>query len=183
MDPFAGKPSKEQLENYFKMSKPYFDQIAKQYYETDRAYYDKMIAPFYGAFSSLKSVNPGAGKRVASVAVAAFLLIFAMGIGVFLLTTVSSSSDDNAESDHIEQVEPIEKAPNTNYDEGVLYFNQKEYERAELYFKKVGKSDDNYDSAQKYLQEIKVLKEELQKDKKQGTNKRNTRAPKTYSPK
>jgi tetratricopeptide (TPR) repeat protein len=181
MDPFAGKPSKEQLETYFKMSRQYFDQIAKQYYETDRAYYDKMIAPFYGPFSSISSGAAKTGRRAAGVLIGALLLVMGLGAGIFILTTMETSPGGE-DSDPVEEIETIEEPASSDYDEGVLYFNQKEYERAELYFKKVGKDDDHYESAQQYLQEIKVLKEQLQKEKKPGSNRRNTRAPKTYSP-
>jgi hypothetical protein len=40
-------PSKQELEMYWKDSRQYFDELARYYKESDKAYYDEYIAPFY----------------------------------------------------------------------------------------------------------------------------------------
>ncbi len=40
-------PSKEQIDNYYRTSRKYFDELARQYYEKDRDFYNKYFAPYY----------------------------------------------------------------------------------------------------------------------------------------
>ena len=84
-------PSKEELENYFKNSRQYFDELAKYYLESDREYYDKYIAPFYNN-PFRRSGTQGSGGSMLILAIAMFLVI-AAGAAVFLLVSTKSDKE------------------------------------------------------------------------------------------
>ena len=159
----GGRPSKEQLEKYFRDSRKYFDDIAKHYQEVDREYYDKYIAPFYSSFGSIGS---GATKKAASAivfAVAIFIAIF--GVVVFLLVNQSSqdSSDEYEEKTTDVQSESIEGESDfeykTNYEKGLYFYNLKKYKKAEKYFKRVEETDTDYEDASRKLKQIKSIED------------------------
>lgn len=154
----SGKPSREQLEKYFKESRKYFDDIAKSYMETDREYYDKYIAPFYS--SPFGAVSGGAAKKVASVAVlAGALLVVGIGATVFFIS-MDSTSDKKVEVVQ-EESTSVEKDSDfdykTNYEKGLYFYERENYKSAKKYFKRVGESDSEYKKAQKYLEKIKMI--------------------------
>jgi len=164
----SGRPSREQLEKYFKDSRKYFDDIAKHYQEVDREYYDKYIAPFYSSFGSIGS---GAAKKAASAivfAVAIFIAIF--GVVVFLLVNQSSqdSSDEYEEKTTETQSESIEDEADfeykTNYEKGLYFYKLEKYKKAEKYFKRVKDTDPDYKDALRKIKEIKSIERENMDD-------------------
>jgi len=157
----SGRPSREQLENYFKNSRQYFDDIAKHYQEVDREYYDKYIAPFYN--SPFGAVSSGATKKAASViAVAVGLFIAIFGVVVFLLVSQSTDSSVDYEERTTEtKSESIEKDSDfeykTNYEKGLYFYDLGRYKKAEKYFERVKETDDDYEDAQRRLKEIESM--------------------------
>jgi len=173
----ADGPSKEQLEYYFKNSRPYFDELAKQLYDTDRDYYNKYIAPFYSSpFGGAPVRSTSAPRRTAVFTVAgAVVALLVAGISFFL--TLQKPDDTNyeqkkeiedtqekARSKPDEQIEePDTKTKSdklSNYEKGLKFYKQKDYDAAARYFNKVTKVDDNYDNAQRKLEQIKKLRKE-----------------------
>jgi len=155
----SGRPSREQLENFFKNSRKYFDDIAKHYQEVDREYYDKYIAPFYN--SPFGAVSSGATKKAASViAVAVGLFIVIFGVVVFLLVNQSTDSSDEYEDAEV-QSESIEDESDfeykSNYEKGLYFYDLGRYKKAEKYFKRVKETDDDYDDAIRRLKEIESM--------------------------
>ena len=131
----SGRPSKEQLEKYFKDSRKYFDDIAKHYQEVDREYYDKYIAPFYD--SPFGAISSGTAKKAASAVVFAVAIFIAiLGIVVFLLVNQSShdSSDQYEEKITTEdaevEAESIDESDfeyKTNYEKGLYFYDLHPY--------------------------------------------------------
>ena len=164
----SGRPSREQLEKYFKDSRKYFDDIAKHYQEVDKEYYDKYIAPFYN--SPFGAVSSGAAKKAASAivfAIAIFIAIF--GVVVFLLVNQSTDSSDEYEERTTEtQSESIEEDSDfeykTNYEKGLYFYDLERYKKAEKYFKRVKDTDSDYDDAMQKLKEIKSMDREDMED-------------------
>jgi hypothetical protein len=175
----AEGPSKEQLEYYFKNSRQYFDELAKQFYETDREYYDKFIAPFYSPFGSMTPGSKPRSRAAISFTIAALLALIAGGFSVYLMLqrpedtnyeqkkmieNTKENTKENAKSKPDERVKPPEMQTQSNklsnYEKGLRFYNQKDYDAAERYFNKVSKDDDNYDDAQYKLEQIKKLREE-----------------------
>ena len=167
-------PSKEELENYYKNSRPYFDELARHYYATDRQYYDKYIAPFYSPFAGITPGTASSRARPVIFSVAILVAVLIAGIAVFLLS-VEQESEDKETKRIEESKEPVKKeitgqkkSTDTlssrkyqiEYEKGLVYFNEKDYVNAEKYFKRIPKSDKNYDNAQKMLKAIKELKKE-----------------------
>lgn len=179
-----GKPSKEQLESYFKTSRKYFDELAKQYMQNDREYYDKYIAPYYSSFT-----NPLAKTRSSeSVKVFIYIMAIVMFSMIVLVSTVLyykgfSLGDVFLFEDEPDETETMYETVTTterkitpgtdakfdsltisylktDFEKGVYYYGMKNYEQAEYYLKKVEKGDKNYDMAEQVL---KIVKEEKQK--------------------
>jgi tetratricopeptide (TPR) repeat protein len=160
-------PSKEELENYFRNSRQYFDELAKYYQESDREYYDKNIAPFYN--NPFRRSGSGGGK----IAVfAGMLLVFIAGLAVFLMVGSESKKEDK----RVEKEEVIssqKKADATDsvavkntkeyYEKGKLYFDSEDYENAEKYLKLVPRKDRNYSDAVRMLKKIEEKKIEKEK--------------------
>lgn len=83
-------PSKEQLENLFKTSRKYFDELAKEYYAKDRDFYNKNFAPFYSnPLLRTKSSNKSK-MAVIAASVTALLIGLASALIMFFI-------QDNAE--------------------------------------------------------------------------------------
>ena len=55
-------PSKEQIEVFYRTSRKYFDELAKQYYVRDREFYIKYFAPYYSNPLLAARRNTSAGK-------------------------------------------------------------------------------------------------------------------------
>ena len=159
----GGRPSREQLENYFKNSRKYFDDIAKHYQEVDKEYYEKYIKPFYD--SPFGAVSSGTAKKAASVvAVAVGLLVAIFGVVVFLLVNQSTDSSDEYEDRTTEtKSESIENDSDfeykTNYEKGLYFYDLGRYKKAEKYFNRVKETDDDYEDAQRRLKEIESMME------------------------
>jgi hypothetical protein len=163
-------PSREELENYFKNSRPYFDELAKHYYEADREYYDKYIAPFYSSFSAFTSGSKTGKRTTASLAIAALLVALAAGFAVFLIA--DRPDDVNYEqikkteeqgSDKYNREKPSDtvftkEGRQSDYEKGLQFFNQEDYDGAERCFRRVRKDDSNYNNAQEKLREIREIK-------------------------
>jgi hypothetical protein len=186
----ADGPSKEQLEYYFKNSRQYFDELAKQFYDSDRDYYNKFIAPFYGSpFGGAPHKTNSAGSRSAVFLVAgAVVALLVAGISFFL--TLQKPDDTNyeqkkeieethekARSKPDEQVKQPDSQTESNkklsdYDNGLKFYNQKDYDVAQRYFNKVTKDDDNYDDAQNKIEQIKKLRNENSSGNEKERNRR-----------
>jgi len=166
-------PSHEELENYYKNSRSYFDELAKHYYETDRAYYNKCIAPFYGPFSGLVP-----GKKAASriTVLSAMILVAVIGAAVAFFVALETDSskeqkqienaDEKIQGNEFEKINANDTVSGkrktlSNYEKGIEYYNLEDYSGAERYFRRVPKSDENYDDAQEKLEEIKEIKKTI----------------------
>jgi tetratricopeptide (TPR) repeat protein len=165
-------PSKEELENYFKNSRAYFDELAKHYYETDREYYDKFIAPFYSPFMRVSAGSKSSAPR--AVFMAAILLAVGIAGAVAFFLTAENDSDNTQDEKRIEDVKEknqrdadekkiikdtvsSKRKTLTDYEKGVEFYKLGDYTGAERYFKRVPESDKNYDNAQEKLKEIQEL--------------------------
>lgn len=160
-------PTKEELANYFKNNRKYFDELAHLYRQTDPDYYNKYIAPFYGtpftSMSSRKSARP-------TIAVlAATMSVFIMGIVLFFMVNQYHSEpgineediDNEVESDNIESLDSLDNIKELgDYEKGVMYFQLGEYDKAEKYLEKVSERNLNYKDARLKLNEIRKRKTE-----------------------
>jgi tetratricopeptide (TPR) repeat protein len=172
----ASGPSKEELEYFFKNSRQYFDELAKEYYNSDREYYDKYIAPFYNPITG-KSQHNRLPLQIILVS-AIVSVLFGLGIVTFfILTMENNTKNPEPESKQVPsnktEVQPdssyettantiidttIESLKNvSDYQKGLVYYNMKNYEKAEEYFKKVPSSDANYKDARHKINEIRSL--------------------------
>jgi tetratricopeptide (TPR) repeat protein len=166
-------PSREELENYFKNSRPYFDELAKHYYETDRDYYNKYIAPFYSPFGAILPVKKGTGSRI--TVLAAMILVGVIGAAVAFFIALAPETDSPREQKQIEDVREksdieadektkskdtasVKKKKLSDYEKGIDYYESGDYDNAERYFKKVPVTDKNYGDAQQKIVEMKVEK-------------------------
>lgn len=163
-------PSKEELENYFKNSRQYFDELAKYYLESDREYYDKYIAPFYNnPFRRSGTQGSGSGGSKLILAIAMFLVI-AAGAAVFLLVSTKSDKEviEETQKSYQKKADATDsiKVKDTNeyYEKGAAYFDNEDYENAEKYLKLVPRKDKNYPEAVRKLKKIAEMK--IEKDKK-----------------
>ena len=165
----SGRPSREQLENYFKNSRKYFDDIAKHYQEVDKEYYDKYIVPFYN--SPFGAVGSGTAKKAVSVlGLAGALLVVGIVAAVFFLT-MDSTQDSTQDSKVVqEETIPAERESDfdykTNYEKGLYFYKREEYKSAEKYFRRVEESDSDFKRAQKYLEKIKMIERKNNMDDK-----------------
>jgi len=152
----SGRPSREQLENYFKNSRKYFDDIAKHYQEVDREYYEKYIVPFYN--SPFGAVGSGNTKKAAPVLVlAGALLVAGIGAAVLFLTMDSTQDSKVVQEETIPAERESDFDYKTNYEKGLYFYKRKEYKSAEKYFRRVEESDSDFKRAQKYLEKIKMI--------------------------
>ncbi len=101
-------PSREELENYYKNSRQYFDELAKHYYETDREYYDKFIAPFYSPFASITTSSSSTKARPAILIIAILIAMLSAGIA-FLLVNFEKESDEKEIKKIEETRDPVKK--------------------------------------------------------------------------
>lgn len=84
-------PSKEQIDNFYRTSRKYFDELAKQYYEKDREFYNKYFAPYYSNPLLSARKKTSGGKTVIVVSLILFLITTAV-IGIIFLTIDSSEN-------------------------------------------------------------------------------------------
>jgi len=161
----GGRPSREQLENYFKNSRKYFDDIAKHYQEVDKEYYDKYIAPFY--HSPFGAVSSGTTKKAAPVLVlVGALLVAGIGAAVFYLTMDSTHDSKVVQEETIPAERESDFDYKTNYEKGLYFYKREEYKSAEKYFRRVEESDSDFKRTQKYLEKIKMIERKNNMDDK-----------------
>ncbi len=98
-------PSKEELENYWKTSRSYFDELAQHYKIEDPDYYDKFIAPFY---SSPFAAVTGTGKRSSPIAVISAAIAVLL-VGVISAVVIFLASGDSIEPEEKSTPEPEKK--------------------------------------------------------------------------
>jgi hypothetical protein len=88
-------PSREELSNYFKNSRQYFDELAQHYKDTDPEYYREFIEPFYrNPFYSGSSNQKGCGLRFVFISIA-LVMIGGIALIVFFVIQQQQESDNN----------------------------------------------------------------------------------------
>lgn len=163
-------PSKEELDNYWKNSRQYFDELAKTYKESDPEYYNKFIAPYYSnPFRSVSSSSSGKGKSAIVIVFVAVFLLLIVGGAAALLIFISNDATKNKERIPVSDTTTISHRYDTtitnieeldsDYFKGLKYLSQKDYDKAEEHLRKVGKNDKNYKDAQQVLKSIQFLKQ------------------------
>lgn len=162
-------PSKEELANYFKNNRKYFDELAHHYKQTDPSYYNKYIAPFY----SISFISAGE-KRTVKPAIAAFaasMVVFIMGIVLFFMVNQKSIDEDvnvsedeienEIESDRVKMLDTLSSLKDLgDYEKGIMYYQLGEYNKAEKFLEKVPEGNALYKDAKLKLNEIKKKKKD-----------------------
>jgi len=101
-------PSKEELENYWKTSRAYFDELARHYQTADPGYYSKFIAPFYSnPLYSVSQRKSGSSPIAIVVLSVAILVLGLIAGGVFFILQFEEEKTIQQESPKIEKT--IEK--------------------------------------------------------------------------
>ena len=172
-----GKPSKEQLDSYYRTSRKYFDELAKQYFLNDREFYDKNFAPYYS--NPLTRVRGTGGIKIfiyvtaffmTSMAVLAFVVLSQRGVtfeDVFNFkdepdeTEVMYTTETTTERKVITNPVPDGKFDTlavsylkSDFEKGAYYYGRKNYEMAEYHFNRIEKKDNDYVPAQEVLKRI-----------------------------
>ena len=164
-------PSKEELKDYWKNSRPYFDELAKYYRESDPQYYNEYIAPFYS--NPFYAISSGKKSPLTAVVVLAILILGVVAGAVFFI--LQSEKDTDTEREVTTKKEKTIPAPekkvippapfeggtekaDSSYKAGLRYFEAGDYDNAEKYFRKVKSSDENYKNSRKKLNMIMVIK-------------------------
>jgi tetratricopeptide (TPR) repeat protein len=156
-------PSKEELTNYFKNNRKYFDELANIYRQSDPKYYEDYIAPFYESqfvpISGKKSVRPAIAVFAASISV------LIMGVVLFFVVNKNSPNPDvineedeienEIESDNVKMLDTISKTNGLgDYEKGIMYYQLGDYDKAEKYLEKVPVSNSSYKDAKLKLIDI-----------------------------
>mgnify|MGYP001573122818 CR=1 FL=1 len=163
-------PTKEELANYFKNNRRYFDELAKNYKQADPDYYNKYIAPFY----SIPFISAG-DKRTTRPAIAVFaaaMSVFIAGIVLFFMVNQKSIDEDvnmdkeeienEIESDQVKMLDTLAGVKDLgDYEKGIMYYQLGEYDKAEKFLRKVPEGDALYKDAKLKLNEIKKKKKDL----------------------
>ncbi len=171
-----GKPSKDQLDFYFRTSRKYFDELAKEYQTKDPEFYKEHIASYYN--NPFKSAS---GKKAAPVVILGIVLAVAGGGAAFFLTNTQSTTKKSTRTEEMARHEQSTTTENTskatkekvsitepyvNYDsiavsllktdfeKGAYYYGKKDYDAAEEYLNKIGKKDEDYYVARDVLKKI-----------------------------
>lgn len=89
-------PSKEELSNYFKNSRQYFNELAQHYKENDPAYYKEFIEPFYRNpfYSGSSTAQKGCGLRIVFLSFSV-LLIAGIALVVYFLIQTNQDTDSD----------------------------------------------------------------------------------------
>ena len=182
----SGKPSREQLEQHYKNSRKYFDDMAEHYKESDPEYYNSMIVPIIrrNRYSDAAGYNPNS-KRAMAITITSAVVVLGMAMGIFFLIA-PEAEQQNPVDKMLEKVEDEPSKTNaplreinpgktkdpslnenikadenmTDYEKGVFYYDQGGYDMALQYFGKVKPGTDNYDAAQKYISEISTMSDD-----------------------
>jgi hypothetical protein len=78
-------PSKEDLDMYWKSSRPYFDELANHYKTADPEYYKKYIAPFYRFGTTSQQSGSKTSSPVLVVVISVALLLIGLIAGIVML--------------------------------------------------------------------------------------------------
>lgn len=176
----TGKPSKEQLDYYFKTSRKYFDSLAQKYLQEDKAYYDTYIAPYYNnPFTRARGTG---GVKIfiyvtaffmMSMAALAYVVLSQQGVtlkDIFVFedepdetevmyetvtTTERKISPDSKEFDKFDTL--AVSYLKSDFEKGAYYYGRKNYEAAEEYLNKIEKKDKDYIPA---LEVLKMIQKE-----------------------
>lgn len=162
-------PSKEELTNYFKNNRKYFDELASFYKQTDPTYYNKYIAPFYSSLLTTMGGKRSVKPQIAILAASIFVLI----MGTILIFLVNISTHD-IEINEDEETEIGTESDNINllndetefnelgdYEKGIIYYQLGKYDKAEKFLEKVPQNSPLYDDAR--LKLIEIRKKEIKK--------------------
>lgn len=173
----SGKPSKEQLEQFYKTSRKYFDELARQYYENDREFYNQNFAQYY----KYRNTN---WRRKPKISVGLVLVIFGLIAGVgfasyfimkpqtpnYTYNKKASVDEKNAKSVENQKNLNTDKLDSinlsymkTDFEKGTYFYNLGEYDKAKPYFERVKKDDDDYNFAQDVLKAIERKKSAVKK--------------------
>jgi hypothetical protein len=177
-------PSKKELDMYWKNSRQYFDELAEHYRQTDPGYYKEYIAPYYAnpfvsqGNSGSVQVSGSGGSKTVPVMVSAALLVASLSAGIFFILQTEQAAEDKGGpvERNVEPVKPVQPdaekknetvpeetpatiKPSEDYEKGLGYFSNKEFDKAEEHLKKVPADDPNYKNAQRRLQFIRDNKE------------------------
>ncbi|RPI13997.1 MAG: hypothetical protein EHM58_17375 [Ignavibacteriae bacterium] len=164
---FTG-PSKEELENYFRNSRQYFDELAKYYQQSDPEYYNEFIAPFYNNPFRMASAGRSGSAARGIVLIGIMIALIAAGAAAFFIVSETETDSDEPVTKKTERV--ISKRDNASvdttsiehgdiYEKAMNYYYEKDYENAEKYFKLVPRSNKNYPDAVRKLKRIKEMKD------------------------
>lgn len=170
-------PSKEELANYFKHNRKYFDELAENYRKTDPDYYNKYIAPFYHNQFSSPVGKRGAPRFVLAISGAMFALVMAIVIVVTITQNAHNKKtmevieklgnretedvkiDENDlfnQTDLSKMMDTMEAAKDlANFNEGVFFYKLQDFENARKYLEEVTEKSPKYPEAEKLLKEIK----------------------------
>ncbi len=172
----SGKPSKEQLDSYFKTSRKYFDELAKQYYTNDREYYDKYFAPYYNNPFTRPRDSGSVKVFIYIMAIVMFSMVILVGTVLYYkgitLGDVFLFEDEPDETEVMyETVTTTERKitpgtdakfdtlvvsyMKTDLEKGTYFYGMKNYPQAEYYLIKISKDDKDYESARQLLELIK----------------------------
>jgi hypothetical protein len=161
-------PSKEELENYWKTSRAYFDELAKYYQTADPEYYKKYISPFYSnplnAVSSSRSAGQGIRSIVLSVIGIAVIAIAGAGIFYFSQSEKDTPSDkkilnkQEGETPTVPENNEETGFPDDDFIIASKYIAEKDYDKAEEHLRNIKPGSKNYKEAQQLLESIKFLR-------------------------
>lgn len=173
----SGKPSKEQLDYYFKTSRKYFDSLAQKYQQEDKEYYDKYFAPYYN--NPLTGVRGTGGIKIfiyvtavfmTSMAILAYVVLSQRGVtleDVFVFedepdetevmyeTVTTTERKISPESKELDKFDTLAISYlKSDFEKGSYYYGRKNYTAAEEYLNKIEKKDRDYIPAQEVLKMI-----------------------------
>jgi len=176
-------PSREELENYFKNNRKYFDELAKNYKITDPDYYKKNIEPFYSGFGDLQKGRNTKPNRLFAItglamvmALGIFFLIFSMKQKSLIKQEITPEEIEILKNEVSTKLDTVnqkiletEKLLDTmnkvkkNYDfnHGKFLFKVRKFEEAEKFLKKVPKDHPEYQQVEYMLLEISKEKSPL----------------------
>lgn len=176
----TGRPSREKLEEYYKTSRQYFDDMAEHYKESDLEYYNSTIAPIIRRNRRLdEGYDASNVKKGLVITVAAAIMVLGMAMAVFFMLAPGKPETNPVDEMYekmnedgtqrtpapIRETSPTIESNNdgsedgldvsmSNFEKGVFYYDQAAYDQAMKYFGQVKPGDPNYDQAQKYVSEI-----------------------------
>jgi hypothetical protein len=173
----SGKPSKEQIDFYYRTSKKYFDSLATQYMRSDREYYDKYFAPYVKG-----NLLKGSSKQKAASIITVMVILAIMGVVSAVLIYIGNSyktdSDfsNEREKQAVQEYEVRSKTGEqkiitenesagkfdtlavsymkSDFERGTYYYGRRDYEKAEEYLNRINKKDEDYLPSRDVLRRI-----------------------------